>query len=94
MPERREDVWVYGKGKGCAVEVGLEGVVVEEGKETDEEFYGEEGVVAKEILGGRVPSSGGELDELVQVMRVITWQGTTNGLWGVGAGEESRRLFC
>jgi lipid-binding SYLF domain-containing protein len=48
-------------------------VVVEEGKEVNEKFYGEEGVVAKEILGGRVNSSGWELDELVQVLRVITW---------------------
>lgn len=77
--EGRPDVWVYAKGKGHAVDVRLDGVVVRERVEENARFYGAEGLVAKEILGGRVQSPAGDSSELLKTLEVIKSRGSDFG---------------
>lgn len=75
----RPDVWVYAKGKGHAVEAMMHGWVIEERDRTNEKFYGQKGLAAKEILSGRVQSPASESNELLRTLNVIQSESTDYG---------------
>lgn len=88
--DARPDAWVYIKGKGRPVDASmLDGMMVVEREEENARFYSEKGVVAKEILGGRILSpalsTNGSERELSRTLEVVAERET--GLEGVPLGK-------
>lgn len=70
---------MFGFMERCVVNVKLNELVIEERGEANVKFHGEEEIVAKEILGGKVRSPAREDRVLLKTLKAVKAQGADLG---------------